>query len=56
MSNCGSKISEFYLPMQKVEKMRFRMSSAVVTPVIASMRLQRAVEIEQQQFVRHVRQ
>jgi PIN domain len=26
-----------YLPMQKVEKMRFKMSSAVVAPVIASM-------------------
>jgi len=25
-----------YLPMQKVEKMRFRISSAVVTPVMAS--------------------
>jgi hypothetical protein len=25
-----------YLPMQKVEKMRLRMSSAVVTPVMAS--------------------
>ncbi len=26
-----------YLPMQKVEKIRFRMSSAVVAPVIESM-------------------
>ena len=26
-----------YFPMQKVEKMRFRISSAVVAPVIASM-------------------
>ena len=26
-----------YLPMQKVEKMRLRMSSAVVAPVMASM-------------------
>ena len=46
--NCGqgfpkSRISlvtrypgESYLPMQKVEKMRFRMSSAVVLPVMAS--------------------
>ena len=29
--------SLLYLPMQKVEKMRLRMSSAVVAPVIASM-------------------
>jgi len=33
-----SSLSELdYFPMQKVEKMRFRMSSAVVAPVMASM-------------------
>lgn len=35
-SGPGQVISD-YLPMQKVEKMRFRMSSAVVAPVMASM-------------------
>lgn len=29
--------TEYYLPIQNVEKMRWRISSAVVAPVIASM-------------------
>ena len=37
-AGCGSRFAaSAYLPMQKVLKMRFRMSSAVVAPVMASM-------------------
>ena len=40
-----------YFPMQKVERMRLRMSSAVLAPVIASMG-RSVVEIEEQHLIR----
>ena len=43
-----------YFPMQKVEKMRFRMSSAVVAPVMASMGRSARVKVQQQHLVRDV--
>jgi hypothetical protein len=34
--NTGQRWTPLYFPMQKVPKMRFRMSSVVVAPVISS--------------------